>query len=169
MRISAFSRVALLTGALFVVAACNSSGKLQMTQEKVGAIGANKTVSLNIVQSKDVESTRIMQQLRSELFGRLVAENVFRQVVQAEEPADYKLDITVIEASAVSTTARIMLGVFAGSNTLKCDVVLTDRSNGQVKTAFKVEGESAAHPLSSENGTQDAVREAVTNMIIALR
>lgn len=169
MKGTAFLKLVPVMGVLLLLAACSSSGKLSMTQEKTGAIGANKTVALNIIQGPEVESTRIIQQLRSDMFGRLVAENVFHQVVQANEPADYKLDVTVVEASAVSTTARILFGVLAGSNEIKCDVKLIDQATGQVKTAFVAEGQSASHPMSSENGPADAVREVVTNMILALR
>ena len=58
---------------------------------------------------------------------------------------------------------------FAGSNRLKCNVTLIDQATGQTRTAFQVEGVSASHPMSSESGLDDAVREAVSNMIIALR
>ena len=164
-----FCRIGALVGVILLVAACSSSGKLNITHEKVGAIGANKTVSLNIVQGADVGSTRVVQRLRSELFGRLVAEHVFSQVVHTNETADYKLDVVVVEGTAVSGAARVLLGVFAGSNRLKCNVTLIDQGTGQTRTAFQVEGVSASHPMSSESGLDDAVREAVINMIIALR
>ena len=43
-----------------------------------------------------------------------------------------------------------------------------DRHRGPNELVY-LEGESATHPMSSESGLEDAVREAVTNMIVALR
>jgi hypothetical protein len=38
-----------------------------------------------------------------------------------------------------------------------------------VVTAFDVVGESASHPLSTESGLDDAVREAVSEIMLALQ
>jgi len=158
--------IGLIIGLFMALAACSSTGKLEMTQVKTTAIGVNKTVSLNIVGSAEM---RMMQQLRGDLFGRLVSEKIFVKVLQANEPADYKLTITILETNTVSPVARIMLGVLAGSNKLRCNVKLIESATGNLKSSFVVIGESALHPLSSESGLENAVREVVANIIRALR
>ncbi len=60
-------------------------------------------------------------------------------------------------------------GVPAGSNELKAAVTLNDAATKAVVTVFDVSGESAAHPLSSENGMDDAIREAATKIVSALQ
>jgi hypothetical protein len=158
--------VGLIIGLFMLLAACSSTGKLEMTQVKTAPIGANRTVSLNIIGSAE---TRTTQQLRGDLFGRLVSERIFVKVLQANEPADYKLTVTILETNTVSPVARIMLGVFAGSNKLRCDVKLIESATGNLKSSFVVTGESALHPMSSESGLENAVREVVANIITALR
>lgn len=164
-----FGKVGVMALVLLAVAACSSSGTLKVTQQRSGAIGANKTVALNLTNGPKVESTEIISSMRSRLFGRLVADRIFVKVVHGNEPADYKLDITVTEAEAVSGMARVMFGVLAGANTLNCDVKLIDSTTNKIVTAFKASGESASHPMSSENGREDAVRETVSNIILGLR
>lgn len=157
---------------IVLVAGCQSSGTLTVGQVKSSAIPPGKTVALTVepaIENPDEATTEVIQRVRARLFGRLVAEGVFKQVVRPPEPADYKLEIKVQSAREVSTAARIFLGVFAGSNTLALSVLLNDTTTGELVTAFDVTGDSAAHPFSSEAGLDDAVREAVTKIIAALQ
>jgi hypothetical protein len=57
----------------------------------------------------------------------------------------------------------------AGSNSLNAAVTLYDQATNTVVTAFDVVGESASHPLSTESGLDDAVREAVSEIMLALQ
>jgi hypothetical protein len=161
----------LATGLFLVLglAACSSSGSVTVEQAKAAAIPSGKVVALAITAPADEDSRDVAQRLRSELFGRLVSEAVFKQVVPQEEPADYKMDVGLTEVDEVSQGARIFWGVMAGSNTLKGTVALTDETTGQLVTKFDIAGESASHPLSSENEMDDAIREAVTRIIATLR
>ena len=183
---------------LLIVAACSSSGKLEMKQAKSRSIPPGKTVTL-VIESEPVNasranpsntqrednpdggesqeenkenkenSVRMIQRLRTELFGRLVSEAVFKHVLHPQEKGDYLMVVQVLDTEEVSQGARIFFGVLAGSNKLRCSIRLVDQATNRLITEFNVEGESASHPLSSENGLDDAVREVVSKAIIALR
>lgn len=154
---------------LLFAAACSSSGSLEVKTPKAAAIAPGHSVALNVTSAGDEESRDAAHQMRIELFGRLVAEGVFRQVVAAGEPADYRMDVALSGVEEVSQGARIFFGVMAGSNELKAAVTLYDAATNTVVTAFDASGESASHPLSSESGMEDAIREAASKIIRALQ
>lgn len=157
---------------LALVAGCQSSGTLDISQARSSAIPPGKVVAVNVrpaVENPDEDTTEAARRVRGQLYGRLVSEGVFRQVVRPSERADYQMEVKVQDAREVSTAARIFLGVFAGSNNLALSVLVNDQRTDQLVTAFNVTGDSAAHPFSSEASLDDAVREAVTNIITALR
>jgi Domain of unknown function (DUF4410) len=161
-------RKVMILGVMLMLAACSSSGSIEMKQPKTAAIPAGKVVALNVTAPADEDSADALHLIRNELFGRLVAEGVFKEVVAAEEPADYRMDVVLSNVDEVSQGARIFFGVLAGSNELKAAVTVIDAATAQPVTSFNVGGESASHPMSSENGLEDAVREAVTRIIGAL-
>jgi hypothetical protein len=154
---------------LLLLAACSSSGTLAVSTPKDEPIPAGKVVALNITSAEDEDSRDAAERLKNDLFGRLVSEGVFKQVVQAGQPADYRMTVALSGVEHVSQTARIFFGVLAGSNELTADVTLVHATNGAVVEKFKVTGESASHPLSSENGIEDAIREAATKTVQALK
>lgn len=145
-----------------------------MTHAATEAIAHNKTVSLSVepdVAQDEIKPvhTEVANRIRAELFGRLVSDRVFKSVVHAPDRADYSMDVKVKGARQVSTGARIMLGAMAGANNLKLDVSLREQGSSNLVTAFKVEGHSASHPFSSESGLDDAIREAVQQVVGALQ
>lgn len=152
-----------------LVAACSSTGTLTVKQPKSASIPPGKTVVLAVTSPADEDSREAAQRMRSELFGRLVSEGVFKQVLAQDESADYAMDVRVGEVDEVSQGSRIFFGVFAGSNDVGASVAVRERPSDQVVTQFDVAGESASHPLSSEDDMDDAIREAVTRIIAALR
>lgn len=90
-------------------------------------------------------------------------------MVHAPDPADYHMDVKIRGAREVSTGARIMLGAMIGPNTTTVAVTVRHQATNQIITAFEATGTSAAHPLSSEAGLDDAVREAVGKIMEGLR
>ena len=153
---------------LLVLTACNSSGTLAVSTPKAEPIPPGKVVALGITSAEDEDSRDAAGRLQNDLFGRLVTQGVFKQVVQAGQPADYRMAIALSGVEKVSQGARIFFGVLAGSNELKADVTLLNGA-GKVVEQFTVTGESASHPLSDENGLEDAVREAATKTVQALK
>jgi hypothetical protein len=154
---------------LLLLSACNSSGTLAVSTPKSEPIPAGKVVALNVTSAEDEDSRDTAGRLQNDLFGRLVTEGVFKQVVQAGQPSDYRMTVALSGVEKVSQAARIFFGVLAGSNELKADVTLIQGSSGAVVEKFTVTGESASHPLSDENGIEDAVREASTKTVQALK
>ena len=75
----------------------------------------------------------------------------------------------LLAANEVSQGARIFFGVLAGSNTLQASVDVFDNETNRKVSSFIASGESASHPLSSENDMDDAIRELVSQIIIALQ
>jgi hypothetical protein len=154
---------------LLALSACNSSGTLAVSTPKSEALPAGKVVALSVTSAEDDDSRDAAGRLQNDLFGRLVTEGVFKQVVQAGQPADYRMTVALSGVEKVSQAARIFFGVLAGANELKADVTLVQGTSGAVVEKFTVTGESASHPLSDENGLDDAVREASTKTVQALK
>lgn len=165
------SKLVIVLFVVGFVSACSSSGTLMVTQPKSQGIPPGQTASLS-VEPGAAELRPIHQEVatrvRDRLFGKLVAEGIFKAVVRVPEPADYSMDVKIRGARQVSGAARIWLGVMAGPNTLSLTVQVHDRTN-QLVVAFDVTGTSAAHPFSSQAGLDDAVREAVDRIVQALR
>lgn len=166
----------ILVGLLALwIAACSSTGQIQMSQAKTIQLKPNSTAALtvnppaNIPADKKESYQEVVQRLKGTLFGRLMSEGVFQQVSHGDTPSDYRLAVNLLETREVSQGARIFLGVLAGSNNLKVEVTLVEAASGQTVTTFSVEGKSASHPLSSENGMEDAIREVVDEIILALQ
>ncbi len=167
------NRVPKIIGLLFLLVwmnACTSSGTIQIAKQKTVSISPGSTVSLSVTAALPSEDAReVTNRLKAQLFGRLVSEAVFEQVLQPGERANYRMDVKVLNAEEVSQGARIFLGILAGPNKLTASVSLYDQAADNLITAFEVGGESATHPYSSENDIDDAIREAVDKIILALR
>lgn len=169
MKFRMFARLIVLLPIVLFVAACSSSGKLAYDKPKQAPIDAGKNASLIVTSTQSENSVEMVQRLRSALFGRLVSEAIFKHVLHPKDKGDYSLKIEVLKADSVSQGARIFFGVLAGSNKLICSVQLLEQATVRLVTKFQVEGESASHPLSSENGKDDAIREVVSKIIVALQ
>ena len=98
--------------------------------------------------------TRITEQLRADLFVRLVSERIFTVVHQRENPADYNLKIMVLSSNIVTPGSRLIFACWAGTNKLKVDVKLFETATGKQHSHFVVTGESACVPTSVEDGIE---------------
>ena len=155
------------------LSACSSSGTIEVQQELSDNIPPGKVVALQVDvitgDSDAAEVAEARQRLTRELYGSLVSEGIFSQVVQSGQPADYSMGVVMSGVDEVSTGERIFFGVLAGADELVADVTLHDNVSRQQIAQFTVVGESASHPLSSETGMEDAVREATNKIVAALR
>lgn len=162
---------------VIVLAACTSSGTLEMRQPFAGGLPPERTAALSVAPflppdasvEERREAEKAARDLRTQLYGRLVTEGVFKQVVPPGEPADYFMNVEVLTARELSTATRFVAGLFAGPNSLRAQVRVRDPATNRLLAEFDVTGESAAHPLSSESGFDDAVREAAVKIVDALR
>jgi hypothetical protein len=59
--------------------------------------------------------------------------------------------------------------VLAGRNELAVQVDVFDGASHALSISFTAKGKSASHPLSSENDIDDAIREAVGEIILELK
>ena len=164
-----FSTVFMAILVCVFVSACSSSGTTEVSTGKSQDIPPDRSVSLSIIAAAEENPTDVIQRLRGSLFERLVTEGVFGQVLHPHEAGDYRMDVVLGEVHEVSRHDRVLLGVLAGANTLEATVSLHEVSTDRLVTAFHVSGSSASHPLASGNGMADAIREAVTQIILALQ
>jgi len=93
---------------------------------------------------------------------------VFARVVQAGEATKCDVRVRLLTATEVSQGARILFGVLAGANELALQVDVFETANRNLVVSFTTKGESASHLLSSENDMDDAIREAVDEVILEL-
>lgn len=167
-------KLAVAAVLLLFVAGCSSSGGLKVKSSSTEKIAAGKTAALSIgidAPGKENEDDykEVLNRVKERLYAKLLSEGMFKSLVLAPEPADYLLDVKVKGARQVSGTARIWAGVMAGPNVAELSVKLDNSSTKQTIKAFDVEGASAAHPFSPEAGLDDAIREAVNNVLKGLR
>ncbi len=87
-------------GLVSLLVACSSVGQTQITQPKTGKIRPNTTVILSVnppkYASDQEEVTDVIRRLKSQLFGRLMSEGIFKQVFHPGESADYRMDVQLI-------------------------------------------------------------------------
>lgn len=169
----AITRTLVSFAALLIVSGCSSVGEVQIERQLDTKIDHGAVASLSVQPDKSVERseavTKAVQRLRGQLFGRLVSDGVFRQVVHPGDAARYDINVELLAAKEVSQGARIFWGVMAGSNELAVRVNVHDSDTKTVLTSFTAKGTSASHPFSSENDMDDAIREVVDEVIVALR
>lgn len=162
----------ILIGALLIftsaIYGCSSSGKI-LQHDTIGeSIRTDSIVALDMKTSADSDSQEAMEEMRARLFGLLVSQGIFAQVVAPTKPADYRMEVILSGVDEVSQGARIFFGVLAGSNEITAHVKLTDLIDGRQVASMVVSGESASHPMSSENDMEDAIREVTSRIIQSL-
>jgi hypothetical protein len=88
--------------------------------------------------------------------------------IQAGQTARYDFRLCLLTATGVSQGARILFGVLAGANQLAVQVDVFETASRNLVASFTAKEESASHPLSSESDMNDAIREAVDEVILEL-
>lgn len=145
------------------LAACSSSGELTVAKPKSEAVRPSSTVALDVDSTEDSGTPEHVangvNDVRQELFSGLQSSGVFSRVVQPTETADYTMQVDLTNVRFVSGSARFWGGALAGANVVTGNVNVVDNSNGIELTSFSAEGKSASHPISSETGFDDAVRQ----------
>jgi hypothetical protein len=158
---------------LFVISGCSSKGELKEQRPLDTRIDHRAVASLSVQPDEKVEKTeavmKAVQRLQGRLYDRLVSEGVFGRVVQAGEASQYDVRVRLLVATEVSQGARILFGVLAGANELAALVDVFDTASRAPLVSFTAKGKSASHPLSSENEMDDAIREAVGEIILELK
>ncbi len=156
-----------------LLAACNAGGDLSVARPKIGPVRPSSVVALNVDALTEAgapaDRAAGIEQVRRELYLVLPSSGLFKQVVQTSEPSDYRMDVHLRQVRQVSGSARFWLGFMAGRSELVGDVVVLDHRNGIELTAFRASGQSAAQPISPDDGFEDAVRLFGEKVVEALR
>jgi len=156
--------------AQFALSACAASarGSLEPMAVPQRDIVPGSTVALAINSDTTADAQEVVTRLRERLFGALVAEGLFTQVVPAHSAAGYDLEVNITEVNKVSTASRVILGVLGGRNRATASVRLSKSGETKPVRSFTATGESAAHPASSESGMEDAVRLLAQEIMLGL-
>ncbi len=153
---------------LIGLAGCTAEGAYKTTGPTAPLQPSYDSVKV-VINASAPQSPEIVPDLRSAIVGQLISMGRFRRVVGENEPADLVVKLDIINYQRVTVVDRLLVGVFAGRNRITCNVSVTDGKNGTVIRAFEAAGASAAHPLSSEAGYADALREVAKQTALGLR
>jgi hypothetical protein len=153
-----------------IAAACSSAGKTFVTTDNPEAIPAGKTVALGVKpMSMEANHLQASQLLEAALAARLVADRIFKDVVEAKAAADYALDVKVTKARDVTVGARVMFGFMAPRSYVEVAVELRDRARDEVVETFTSTGYGARNYMSAQGyGLDDPVRELVEQVVYTL-
>ncbi len=155
-----------VTGLALLLAACSTEGRV--TPLLTGAAAPLPIAATWALSVQGCPEPNQCEDLRTALAGHLVGAGLAAHIVPPGQPADLSLDVRVTQMRTVSTTARVILGTFAGRNAVVGTDTLRDRT-GTVLRSFEVEGNSAAHPISGQTTLLDAYRTFATETVTALR
>jgi len=163
-------RIMVCLGAVFMIAACSSSGKRTVLNQKAEAIAPNSILALE-VHSPDpnAEAQKLASILHSKLTTQLLEKRLFRHIVRGHENAHYDLKVIFLDYNRVSIASSILFGALSGNNETKTDVILRDRRDNHIITRFTAEGEDASHPWSSERGIGATLEEVATQIVLGLQ
>lgn len=159
-------KLVLPAAGLLLLVACSTEGKV--TPLLTGAQAPLPAAATWAVTVQGCPESNQCEELRTALTGRLVGSGLAARVAPPGQPADLSLDVQITQLRTVSTTARVLIGTFAGRNSVVGTETLRDRA-GNTLRSFQVEAASAAHPISGETTVYDAYREFAANSIAALR
>jgi hypothetical protein len=163
--------LALLLIVQFSLSSCAATarGTLQPLTAPQGQIEAGNSVALRIVSDSSEVGKDVAARLRERLFGALVAEGLFKQVLPGSEAAEYVLEVTLADTKQVSTASRIWLGSMGGRNRAMATVRLTKTGTTEPVRSFTSTAESAAHPGSADSSMDAAVRLLAQQILKGLR
>ena len=170
-RITTLSFLALASG---ILAACASSGQMKMVQplKDTERIDHNAVTVLTVIPDAslhlDEKVREVIRRIRGQLFGRLVSDGIFRQVVHEGERAKYHVRVHVNTTEHNPMGAGTMFGNVSGAHKLDVRVEVFEESSDNSIMAFTVFGESASHILFGESEMEDAIRETVDKIILSL-
>jgi hypothetical protein len=134
------------------------------TATKPTNLPASPSVRLIVTAGAD-GADEVLADVRSAVLGQLMSDGRFSKVVVANEPTDLVMNVDIIKYAKVTVGERMLVGALAGRNRVNLAVKITQPGGGgSVIEAFEADGESASHPLSSESGMSDAVREAAKEL-----
>ena len=157
----------LVAGLLVALAGCNSGGQHRQLGPVTALEASYESLKL-VITPKAAKSAEIVPDLRASVVGQLLSTGRFRRLAGESEDADVVVTIEVTDYQRVSVAERVLVGVLAGRNRIAATVTVTDGRSGTQLRGFLASGKSAAHPLSSEGGYADALREVSKEIMLGL-
>jgi len=150
--------------AVSLLAACSAGGNFTVqSATKPTNLPASPSVRIVVTPTAD-GSDEVLADVRSAVLGQLLSDGRFSKVVVANEPTDLVMNIDIVKYAKVTVGERILVGALAGRNRVNLAVKIIQPGSNTVVEAFEADGESASHPLSSESGMSDAVRQAAKQL-----
>ncbi len=147
------------------LAGCSAEGQLSM-QSSAPATNLPPNPSLRlIVNAVAPNSTDQLLDIRAAIFSQLSATGQYGKVVLDNEPTDLVMKVDITKYAKVTVAERLLVGAFAGRNRVGGEVTITQTATNTVLKSYEADGSSAAHPLSSESGLSDAVREMAKQVV----
>ena len=154
-----FHKLALVFGLSCFLAACSSGGDIKVLSSAPATnLPAQPSVRL-IVNAVAPDSGEVLADVRAAVLGQLEATGHYSRVSVGPEPSDLVITVDIIKYAKVTTGERILVGALAGRNRVGTNVKIVQSATSVTIKSFEANGESASHPLSSESGFSDAVRE----------
>ena len=142
-----------------MLAACSSGGNMKvLSSGTASGLPAQPTLRL-VINPVDKDSQEVLSDVRVAILGQLQATGTYSKVTVGNEPTDLVMTVDITKYAKVSVGERILAGALAGRNRVGTQMKIVQASNNVTIKSFEADGESAAHPLSSESGLSDAVRE----------
>jgi len=157
----------VIAGATLLLAACSANGSHSIPTKVEPMASAYDSVKL-VVVPQAADSTEVLEDLKAAVAGQILAGGRFRRVAVAGDEADVVVTVKITGYARVTLGERLLVGVLAGRNRVETQVTVTDGHTQQVLRAYQANGESAAHTMSGEAGTSDAVREAAKEIALGL-
>jgi len=152
---------------LLALVGCSSGGEMKLNTSAYQLQRSYESAKA-VVNPKAEDSQEIVDDVRGSVAEELLSSGRFHRIAGANEPADIVVTVDIIEYERVTVGERILVGVFAGRNRVRANISLTDGRTGTSLRSFQAYGKSAAHPLSSESGYTDALREFSKEVLVGL-
>jgi hypothetical protein len=162
-----FIKFAFVFGLGCLLAACSSGGDIKVLSSTPATnLPAQPSVRL-VVNAVAKDSGDVLPDLRAAILGQLLSNGRYSKVSVGPEPSDLIITVDIVKYAKVSTAERILAGALAGRNRVGTNVKIVQPSTNVTVKSFEANGESASHPLSSESGLSDAVREVAKQISAA--
>ncbi len=150
-----------------LLAGCSSGGNMKVLATAApSGLPAVPSARL-VVNPVDKDSDDVLSDVRSAVLGQLQATGHFSKVIVGSEATDLIITVDITKYSKVTVGERLLVGALAGRNRVATQVKIIQTAGNVTIKSFEAEGESAAHPLSSESGLSDAVREVAKQIASA--
>ena len=173
MRVKSVSGLvtALLVAGL--VSACSSAGRTMITKQSGEPIEADTTATL-VVEPTDGNQPEnrldAARRIHAELSRRLVADRIFKSLVEEPDTGDYILKVKVQDVSETPPGVRAVFGFIGPRNSVQVGVDLRRGDSDKRIKSFQATGYGARNWMSAQGyGIDDPVREVVEQVIFQLK